>query len=167
MLRLLKKHVKRADGLEVNPEARGVAESAGCHVLAALDELPNKPTYNVVLSNHVLEHIRDVCAALENLRANLRPHGLFVTKLPIDDFRARHQRQWSECDIDNHLATWTPRLFANVLQESGFKVVTCEVITSAWHPRLFPIARTPVAPLALWACALALRRRQLFAVGMA
>ena len=54
-------------------------------VYASLDDLPLRPTYDVIMSNHVLEHVRDVCGTLERLRQWLKPGGRIVLKLPIDD----------------------------------------------------------------------------------
>ncbi len=164
MLRLLREKVARADGLEVNEAAAALARSEGARVYQALDQVPAAPGYDVVLSNHVLEHVRDVCGTLEALRRRIKPGGLFVTKLPIDDFRSRWQATWSKDDIDHHLYTWTPRLFANLLFETGYEVRECRVITSAWHPRLFPLAKLGLTPLAFRLLAVIKKRRQLFAV---
>jgi predicted SAM-dependent methyltransferase len=133
-------------------------------VFSSFDALVHEPRYDVIVSNHVLEHVRDVCSTLEKLRAHLKPGGRLVVKLPIDDAHTAYQRDWSRDDSDHHLQTWTPRLFANVLFESGFEVNECRVITSAWHPRLFPLMKIGLGPLAFWMLALIKRRRQLFAV---
>jgi hypothetical protein len=90
-------------------------------------------------SNHVLEHVRDVCSTLERVRQAMKPGGRVVIKLPFDDVHERKQRGWSRDDLDFHLHTFTVRNFANVLFESGYDVERCEVITSCWHPRLFPL----------------------------
>lgn len=165
MLRLLQQRVARADGLEVNPAAAALARESGACIYDALDALPTTPTYDVVVSNHVLEHVRDVSGTLERLRQVIKPGGLFVTKLPLDDFRDPHQRRWDRDDIDHHLHTWTPRLFGNVLYEAGYEVETCRVVTSAWHPRLFSLLKWGLAPVAFWLLAVLKRRRQLLAVG--
>jgi SAM-dependent methyltransferase len=164
MLRLLQDKVARADGLEVNLSARSLAMAEGATVYASLDALPASPVYDVVISNHVLEHVRDVCPTLERLRACIKPGGRLIAKLPIDDFRAGRQTSWSRDDIDHHLYTWTPRLFANLLFETGYEVRESRVITSAWHPRLFPLVKLGLAPLAFWTLAVLKKRRQLFAV---
>jgi 2-polyprenyl-3-methyl-5-hydroxy-6-metoxy-1,4-benzoquinol methylase len=166
MLRLLKDRVAVAEGLEVNAPARGAAEQAGCRIWPSLDALPADAMFDAIVSNHVFEHVRDVCGTLSALREHMRPGGLLITKLPIDDVHARHQRGWSRHDSDHHLQTWTPRLFANVLYESGYDVRECRVLTWAWHPRLFPLAKLGLSKPAFWAFAVFKRRRQLFAVGV-
>jgi SAM-dependent methyltransferase len=154
-------------GLEVNPASRALAVASGATIFASLDELPDDAVYDAIVTNHVLEHIRDVCSTLEVLRGHLRPGGLLIAALPIDDPSTRYQRSWSNDDNDHHLATWTPRLFANVLIESGYTVRECRVLTTAWHRRLFPIYRTPLRRLATYLTSVALHRRQLLAVGVA
>jgi SAM-dependent methyltransferase len=166
MLRHLRAQVAEVEGLEVNPAAAELARATGFRVYPGLADIPADRLYDVILSNHVLEHVRDVAGTLEMIRAHLRPGGLFVTKLPVDDWRAGHQQTWSDRDIDHHLHTWTPRLFANVLRESGYEVREVRVVTSAWHPRLFPLVKFGLGNAAFRLLAWAKRRRQLFAVGV-
>ncbi|MBA3960654.1 MAG: class I SAM-dependent methyltransferase [Chthoniobacterales bacterium] len=164
ILRLVSRTVSRADGLEVNPSSASLAREQNLIVFSALSEIPADIIYDVIISNHVLEHIRDVCTTLEQLREHLKPGGRLIVKLPIDDPRARRQNRWSREDSDHHLQTWTPRLFANVLFESGYNVNECRVITSAWHPRLFPLRRIGLGGCAFRLLAFFRRRRQLFAI---
>jgi len=162
--RVLSRDCGSVDGLEVNPSAGKLAEKNTAHLYRSLDDLPRKPIYDVVISNHALEHVRDVCEALERLRECLIPGGRMVIKLPIDDHRDPRQQQWDRHDVDHHLQTWTPRLFGNVLYETGMEVEDIRIITSAFHPRLFPLYRIGLGHLAFWLLAFIRRRRQLFVV---
>jgi hypothetical protein len=56
-------------------------------------------------------------------------------------------------------------LMANVMYESGFEVQDIKIITSAWHPKLFPLAKLGLGRLAFWAMSVAKKRRQLFVIG--
>ncbi|MBL9150560.1 MAG: class I SAM-dependent methyltransferase [Phycisphaerae bacterium] len=165
MLLHMKQCVREVTGLEVNSVAREIAQKQGLRVFAGLDEVPTVPTYDVVTSNHVLEHVRDVCATLERLRMAMKPGALLVVKLPFDDIHEKKQREWSANDLDFHLHTFSVRNFANVLIESGFKVERCNVVTSCWHPKLFPLRKVGLDRLAYWAMAVLKCRRQIFAVG--
>lgn len=164
ILRLAAREVTVADGLEVNDAAGEIARRQGLNVFSSLSKLPAGRLYDAVFSNHVLEHVRDVCDALENLRAFLKPGGLLLLKLPIDDPSSRYQRNWSTNDPDHHLQTWTPRLLVNTLFEAGYEVSECRVITSAWHPKLFRFKALGLTPFLFWLLAVVRRRRQLFAV---
>jgi SAM-dependent methyltransferase len=167
MLRVLKSHVTRAEGLEVNPTARQAALLvSGCTIHAGLHEIPEEPVYDAIVSNHVLEHIRDVCSTLEMLRIRLKPGGRLIVMLPIDDFREPHQRKWDRDDNDHHLHTWSPRLFANTLYDSGYDVQDVQVITSAWHPALYRFMRFGLTKLVCWSIAVLLKRRQIRAVAV-
>lgn len=162
-------HIKRAcataAGLEVNAVAREIALKQGLTIFASIDEIPIVPTYDVVTSNHVLEHVRDVCSTLERLRLAMKPGALLVVKLPFDDIHERRQRKWNTNDLDFHLHTFSVRNFANVLIESGFNVEHCKVVTSSWHPRLFPFRKIKLDRLAIWMMAVLKNRRQIFAIG--
>jgi 2-polyprenyl-3-methyl-5-hydroxy-6-metoxy-1,4-benzoquinol methylase len=164
MLRVLREHVSRADGLEVNPHAAELAKEAQANIYTSLDELPDFQVYDAIVSNHVLEHVRDVPSTLERLRMTLKQSGLLLVKVPIDDWRAGHQRKWSGADRDHHLQTWTPRLMGNVLCEAGYVPLTIDIVVSAWHPKLFFLTRLGLAKVAFWGLAVLKRRRELFVV---
>jgi hypothetical protein len=83
----------------------------------------------------------------------------------MEDWRSADSRKWCSDDIDHHLQTWTPKLIGNVMYESGFGVQDIRIITSAWHPKLFPLVRLGLGRLAFWVLSVAKKRRQLFVVG--
>jgi SAM-dependent methyltransferase len=166
ILRHIQPLVARVDGLEVNPSVRAIAEESGATIYSDLEQVPPENRYDVVLSNHVLEHVRDVCKILESIRTLLKAEGLLVLKLPFDDANSAYQRKWKERDVDHHLYTWTPRLLSNLLHETGYDVQLCKLITSAWHPRLFFTERFGARALAFWSLAVLKRRRQTFAVAV-
>jgi cyclopropane fatty-acyl-phospholipid synthase-like methyltransferase len=163
--RLMAPHVRRVEGIEVNPSAAQIARASGLTIYSSLDELPDGTAYDVVVSNHVLEHVRDVPSTLEGLRSRIRRRGLILLKLPMEDWRAADSKRWSSDDVDHHLQTWTPKLIGNVMYESGFEVQDIRIVTSAWHPKLFPLVRVGLGPIAFWALSVAKKRRQLFVIG--
>jgi SAM-dependent methyltransferase len=165
MLALIAARVPHPVGLEVNPVAAAAARERGCEVYATLPDMPPHYCFDLVVSNHVLEHVRHPTRALEQVRERLRPGGLFVTKLPMEEARYRRSRRWEKDDIDHHLHTWTPRLFANTLSEAGYEVVDCRVVNSAWHPKLFGLSRLGLDRAAFWALAVLGGRRQLLGIG--
>ena len=160
------KVVAGVDGVEVNPKARSIAEKTGMQIYPNIESIPNVTKYDIVFSNHVFEHVRDVCATLEQIRSHLNPNGLLLLKLPFDDANARYQQNWKDIDVDHHLFTWSPRLLANLLRETGYSVLDCRLITSAWHPKLFPFSKLGLDKLAFWTLAVVKRRRQVFAVAV-
>ena len=155
----------KVEGLEVNDAARKLSPP-DFTIYPNIEAIPSDRKFDVIVSNHVLEHIPDVCSVLSSLRAHLKPTGRLVVKLPIDDIRSKHQRTWAEHDIDHHLHTWTPRLFANVLYDAGYRPQELRIVCSAWSPRLFPLRKLGLDRLAFWAFAKLKNRRQLFAVAV-
>lgn len=58
-------------------------------------DLPNG-SFDVVVCNHVLEHVRDYQRALAELRRVLRPGGLLIRSLPID---RRYEAVYEDADV--------------------------------------------------------------------
>jgi len=124
---------ERRLGVEINPAARQVAIQNGVECYSDLSEVPNQLA-DIVISNHALEHVPSPVAVLTELKRLMKPNGILVLKLPIDDWRT--QRQIDPDDINCHLYTWTPQLLFNCLRESGFDKaqISVGVDTRAWFP---------------------------------
>jgi SAM-dependent methyltransferase len=150
-------------GVEVNAQARARAQQRGHDTYPSSTELPSE-TADVVISNHALEHTLSPHAELLELHRALKPGGRLYLWLPIDDWRAQRSRSRG-LDKDHHLYTWTPRLIANLLVETGFHVETTEVVTDAWPPRhAYELQRRlprPAFQALRYLTATLLRRRQL------
>jgi 2-polyprenyl-3-methyl-5-hydroxy-6-metoxy-1,4-benzoquinol methylase len=138
MAKMIEPHVKEIEGLEVNDLPRSLAQDKHrLTVHATLAEISSDNKYDAIISNHVLEHVPCVVDILRELSTLLVPGGRLIIVLPIDDFRASENRQWQGEDINHHLHTWTPRLFANTLFESSLTPQELRVVTSAWHHKTF------------------------------
>jgi SAM-dependent methyltransferase len=161
---LLKRNVREVYGLEVNDYTRAIAESQGLRVFKSLTEIPSSILFDKIVSNHVLEHIPRVCDTLVLLRKLLKPNGRLVVVLPIDDFRSGRNKSWMPNDKDNHLFTWTPLLFGNLLVEAGFSILKINILTTAWSPKLFFLGDTTLQRLANRILAIIGRSRQLIAL---
>lgn len=116
-------------GVEANEIARSAAIARGLDIRPSLADAPTDWA-DVVYSHHVLEHVLEPFTVLTGLLAALRPGGLLVLVLPIDDWR--RQRSASAPDVNGHLWTWTPLLIQNVLAEAGFVDVETKVVAYSW-----------------------------------
>jgi SAM-dependent methyltransferase len=121
-------------GVEPNPPARQAGEARGIRVVASTGELEDAMA-DVVISNHALEHTLAPLDELRGLLRILKPGGRLVLWVPLDDWRAQHEPHE---DVNHHLYTWTPLLLRNLLDEAGFDVRECRVVTHAW-PRYYPV----------------------------
>jgi SAM-dependent methyltransferase len=123
----------RRVGVEINPAARSVAVRGGieCHETAS--DVPDN-SFDVVISNHALEHVQFPISTLRALRNKLRPSGVLVLCVPIDDWRT--QSNYDPNDINHHLQTWTPQLLGNSLFDAGFhpRLISIRLLTHAWFP---------------------------------
>ena len=150
-------------GVEPNPPARRAGEARGVRVVASTHELEDAIA-DVVISNHALEHTLAPLDELRELRRVLKPGGRIVLWLPLDDWRT--QRQPGE-DVNHHLYTWTPLLLRNLLDEAGFEVRECRVVTHAWprfHQQLFRRLPRPAFDVLARMWAVLRRRRQVMAL---
>ena len=130
----------RKIGIEPNDSARRECLAAGLECLASPTEVPDA-SVDVVITNHVLEHVPYPIGALRELRRILKPSGKLLICVPIDDWRA--QRRFDERDPNHHLQTWTPLLLGNTLHEAGFRFDRGDirVVTEAWPPRIETLER--------------------------
>jgi SAM-dependent methyltransferase len=154
--------VAQKTGVEVSDEARREAQSRGLQVVASTSELDDASA-DVVISNHALEHTISPLDELRELRRVLRAGGTLVLWLPLDDWRTQ---RGPRSDPNHHLYAWTPLLLSNLLDEAGFEVRECRVVTHAWPPFTARLARLPRPVFdvlgRIWA--FLRRRRQLMAV---
>jgi SAM-dependent methyltransferase len=75
-------------GSDISEHAVAIAQTRAprAHVFrAALHEIPEGLTYDVVTSFDVLEHVPDLANGLQRLRRLLRPRGLLTIAVPVYD----------------------------------------------------------------------------------
>ena len=153
-------------GVEPNGNARAEAERRGIRTVANAADLETS-SVDIVISNSSLEHALEPFAELRELHRALRPNGLAALNVPSTDWRLRSERYPHADDQNHEFYSWTPQLFWNLLTEAGFKPVSVELRTHAWHPRITPRLRwlpRRLYDLHAWALAAALKRREVFAV---
>jgi SAM-dependent methyltransferase len=164
-------------GIESSPAAAQTARSRGIDVLAGdceAVEIPPAST-DLVLLQHVLEHVYDPIAMLRRIHACLRPGGRVIGELPnvasLDAWL--FGRYWGGGHAPRHLWHFTPATLARALEVCGFRDArlrsalhtghwalsiqnflrrsrtTCDDLTSgrAWYYPLFLLATIPVNAL--------------------
>ncbi len=159
-------HCLRRLGVEPNPDARAQAIANGIECFSSLGEAPDGIA-DVGLTNHVLEHVPFPIEALRQFKRKIKPGGLALICVPMEDWRAcRHYKQG---DMRHHLYAWNPLLLGNLLEEAGFAVnpESIAILTHAYPPRLhaYLYRRLPLGAFNAL-CGLSarlLKRRQLFA----
>lgn len=133
---------KTRAGVEINPVARKAAEELGIVTYSNVSLVPDS-SFDIIISNHALEHVECPYRELEQLFNKLLPNGRLIIFVPLDDWRV--QKKLDPNDKRHHLYTWTPQLLHNLLTEVGFIVNDIWILTSVWpskwqfFDRCFPI----------------------------
>jgi SAM-dependent methyltransferase len=123
-------------GVELNPASRAVARERGLTVYESLDEVPDGWA-DVIVTNHVLEHVEEPLPVARALHAKLRSGGTLVCVIPCETIGIK----WVPNHIDQHLYSWSPRSLGNLFTLAGFKVVEAKGLYYKWLLQFRPIQR--------------------------
>ncbi|MGA9523646.1 MAG: class I SAM-dependent methyltransferase [Myxococcaceae bacterium] len=100
------------------------------------DDIPGEPTFDVISSFDVLEHLPEPVTALSAIRRALKPDGLFVCTVPAFQFL------WSAHDeVHHHHRRYTEPMLREQLQRAGLRVRWISYFNSLLFP---PIAAVRV-----------------------
>jgi 2-polyprenyl-3-methyl-5-hydroxy-6-metoxy-1,4-benzoquinol methylase len=124
-------------GLDINP----VIESPpGVQIYKKYSDLVatfGAGFFDVVISNHALEHIENPAQALKECFEQLRPGGKIVIVVPSETHRIKYKPN----DINHHIITFAPINLGNLLAITGFKVVSVRRLFHKWPPKYEKIAK--------------------------
>jgi SAM-dependent methyltransferase len=124
-------------GIEINDHARLVASQSDIDVVANISEVPDHFA-DVLISNHVLEHVHSPYEVLSKLRAKIKKGGRSVFVVP-------HQgpdEKYRPDDINMHLYTWNPLTLGNLFASTGYDVLQVDTIRHRWPPGFWRIYNT-------------------------
>lgn len=119
-------------GCEPDPQATQVAREVGLTVrqggIEAFKDMPI--SFDVITLGHVIEHVHNPKALLEEAHHLLKPGGMVWLETPnIRSFGHRHYGpNWRGLEPPRHLVIFTRRSLDQLLQETGFGSFT-------WFPR--------------------------------
>jgi len=127
----------KVTGVTISPSEQAIAQRF-CHsvIIHDLDEgLPSKldGPFNVVILSHVLEHLRQPCRLLADIKRVIASDGLLLVALPNTlHFRHRFEFlfgrfEYRACGIMDatHLHFYTYESGRRLLELNGFHVVRC------------------------------------------
>jgi SAM-dependent methyltransferase len=133
---------KSKTGVELNPACHAEiahhnqSEQIPIQVVPTLHDLESS-LFDVAISNHCLEHVPSPQDSLKEIHRVLRPGGKLVIVVPFDDWRATKNSKWRPDDADQHLFTWSPLSFGNLIASAGFQIDSVDLKTQAWSPKFF------------------------------
>jgi SAM-dependent methyltransferase len=123
-------------GVEINPHARAAASVAGLETVATLAEVPDS-SFDVIISNHALEHTTAPMEVTAAALAKLKPGGTAVFVVPCE----RYDTRYVPDNVDQHLYTWSPANLGNLFHHSGFEVVDVARLAHRWPPHVDKLLR--------------------------
>jgi 2-polyprenyl-3-methyl-5-hydroxy-6-metoxy-1,4-benzoquinol methylase len=114
-------------GLEPDEDARRVAkENFQCDVMG-IDDLFNLPEnkYDVITLWHVLEHVHDLQAYLQQFKKILRQDGRLVIAVPnYTSFDASvYKEYWAAYDVPRHLYHFSPNSMKLLITKNGMSII--------------------------------------------
>ncbi len=139
-------------GVEPDAGARKVAEQKGVSLYGSLEEVPVDPV-DVIALWHVLEHIPDLEATLQEIRSRLKPDGRLVLALP--NFRSRDARYyksaWAGYDVPRHLWHFSRPGIKRLMGKAGFseqrqKAMRLDAFYVSWLSEKY--RSNPIGPVA-------------------
>jgi SAM-dependent methyltransferase len=124
-------------GVEYKAEAASEAEAHGIRVWRGEFEHADVPSasVDVVVLQHVLEHVSDPSDTLRKIGRALRPSGWLFGEVPnIDSLDARiFGPYWGGGHAPRHLWHFTPQTLRDTLHRSGFESLSVEPVLHTGH----------------------------------
>ncbi|NKI31219.1 class I SAM-dependent methyltransferase [Croceivirga thetidis] len=114
----------QVSGVEPNQKARSLALEKGQHLEESVKNLKGSD-YNVITLWHVLEHLPDLNAQIEEFSQLISKNGLLVIAVPnFKSFDARYYREfWAAYDVPRHLWHFSKKSIPALFTNSGFELV--------------------------------------------
>jgi len=93
-----------------------------------LDEIADrleKSSFDVVLLNHVFEHIPNPRETIRYINEVIAPTGLVIIEVPNFDSVLRRVlgEFWGDCDVPRHVYHYTPQSLEYLMNEQGFRKI--------------------------------------------
>lgn len=123
-------------GIEPSKKSSEYSEKIGIKVLkTTFEKALVKEKYDVVILNHVLEHLVDPTKVLQKIYKVLKSDGIVVINVPnAGSLSARiYGESWAYRLPEEHLWQFTPDKLVSLLKENGFKVLEWSAISGIWE----------------------------------
>ena len=136
----LLKNIKEANtelyGVEVNNEAKIISETKGIKVFSNSSLLPSD-YFDLIISNHALEHTDNPLLELKNLHKSLKKDGQICIVVPLDNKSYSYKKN----DINFHFFSWSPMNLGNIMTRAGFDIIDSSIFSYKWPPYYFFIKK--------------------------
>lgn len=119
---------------------RTVSSVEGAKIYPSLGAIPEEEKFDLVLSFHVLEHIRDIAGILDEIKNYLKDESIIILEVP--NFSGHPLVQFDN-NIE-HFHQFTPVSLISLLQRTKYKVLslTTELFESVSYPDSIRVVAT-------------------------
>jgi len=118
-------------GIEINPVARNFCKSNfNIDSYKEISEVDDN-IFDVIISNHALEHCERPDDILKKLFKKLKLGGKIIIVTPLDSLLFR----FDIADVNKHLYSFSPMNLGNLLVNAGFKNIKTGTIFHKWPPK--------------------------------
>lgn len=129
-LHALQKHGFNAQGLEPSADAVKLCKKQGLRVYKGYlgDPLPMSGKYDVVILNHVMEHLKDPRKGCKDIFTYLKPGGIVFVESPnIASIEgALGGKKWRYLYPEEHYSQFSPSSLSYLLTDTGFQLLSCK-----------------------------------------
>ena len=123
-------------GVEINEFARIEAKKNGVTCYKSSKELPSD-TFDLVISNHALEHCENPYLEIKELYRVLKKNGKICIIVPLDGLNYSYVKN----DVNFHLYSWSPMNLGNILTANNFEVIFSKPFIHKWFPFYYQIKK--------------------------
>lgn len=114
-------------GLEPDKDARQLAKHLYKVELLDMDQLfqARKDSYDAITLWHVLEHVHELQAYVQQIKSLLKKEGKLFIAVPnyTSKDAAIYQEFWAAYDVPRHLYHFSPRSMAVLMEKNGLKLL--------------------------------------------
>jgi len=116
-------HLKCAHkiGVEVNAPSVAEAKERGLEIHNDLSAI-NDQSVDVIIAYHAIEHVISPSHQIKEINRVLKPNGKAILIVPSENPAKNRFSKWNEHDPDQHIHSWTPLSFGNLIAQCGFMV---------------------------------------------
>lgn len=120
---------KKKIGIELNDVARDECIKKGIDCRKTIDLCPDEFA-DLIISNHVLEHVDCPLEVLKQLKQKIKKGGRIVFVVP----HQKSNETYKKDDVNFHLYTWNTQTLGNLFAAAGYQVISCKNIKHKWPP---------------------------------
>ena len=125
-LKIMKQSGWEINGVEVNNEARKLAENNTSSVILTQTQFfESNQKYDVITLWHSLEHLYELNQYLKKITESLNDNGLLLIAVPnYQSFDAEHfKRDWAAYDVPRHLYHFSLEAMVKLMEKFKFKLI--------------------------------------------